>query len=361
MSQDYFDDLREFTEDQIGCMRRGLNPSENYELASLRPIIDGIRQDLKIAFLFFEKRFKEFDSNFDPRKGIYPIALKNLIKRKEDLISDTESSEQLKIRNGTETDDEKKLRLEREECYEKECKQGFYNEEEPKFVRKSKEELSKLNPRERLSERIKEIEIQYRYMDPGSIVHSDCFYDEHRASLISIENEYLALKDKILSEPSIFRYSRFEVRRWMCEYNYIPKYNFLEKDRNPGSSDFPVFYFDENFVRADDFSIDMGLNRKGNNPLKQQRIITHSTNGKRRDSLAPVIEAAQRWCLNPHDWAEVWLILEEMARKKTAPFDGNFSVRGLAYQKDGKTTYFDREALRKRLNRQPPLTASSGL
>lgn len=360
MSQDYFDDLRDFTEDQIGCMRRGLNPSENYESASLRPIIDGIRQDLKIAFLFFEKRFKEFDSNFEPRKGIYPIALKNLIKRKEDLISAEESSEQLKIRNGTESEDEKKLRLERNDRYERECEQGLHNEEEIKFVRKSKEELSKLNPRERLSEKIKETEEHYRYTDPSSIEYRDYFYDENQEALILIESEYLALKDEMLSEPGSFRYSRFEVMRWMCEYNYIPKFKFLEKDRNPGSSDYPIFYFDGNVVCVDDFLVNMILNRKSNDPLQKQKIITHSTKMKRRDSLAPVIEQAQLKCQNPRDVAEVWAVLLTFAEEMIPPLRGA-TEDGLQFLKEGNIAYFDRGALRKRLARQAPPSASSRL
>nr|WP_319563753.1 hypothetical protein [uncultured Rhodoferax sp.] len=365
MSQDYFDDLREFNEDQIGCMRRGLNPSEKYEPTSISPVIDGIRQDLKIAFSYFEKKFKEFDSNFEPRKGIYPIALKELIARKEFLISEKEEldgdkgSERLKIRNGTETLDEKRLRLEREERNEKECEQGCY-EGEPEFVKRSKVELSKLTARERLTEKIKEIENGYRFYDEYSIEYRMMFPDERRERMISIENEYRRLKEILLLAPNNFKYSRYEVMRWMCENNYIPKFKFLEKDRKPSPSDFPIFYLDGSVVCTDDFLIDMSLSRKSKDPQQQKKIITHSTKAKRRDSLSPVIEQAQLKCHDPQDVAEVWAVLLTFAEEKIPPLRGA-TEDGLQFLKDGNIAYFDREALRKRLDRQTPLIASNRL
>ena len=76
-------------------------------------------------------------------------------------------------------------------------------------------------------------------------------------------------------------------------------------------------------------------------------ILTHSTK-TRRNTLTPVIELAQRQCLNPIDTAEVWAALQVLAHKKEAPLIGA-TEEGLQYFKGGEAAVFTRDALRKRL------------
>jgi hypothetical protein len=84
--------------------------------------------------------------------------------------------------------------------------------------------------------------------------------------------------------------------------------------------------------------------------------ISHSTK-TRRDALMPVIEKAQSQCKDPKDTAEVWAALLVLAEKKTAPLLGA-TEDGLQYLKKGTAASFNREALRKRLGRQPPITVA---
>lgn len=84
----------------------------------------------------------------------------------------------------------------------------------------------------------------------------------------------------------------------------------------------------------------------GNEPTR----ATHTTKGKRRDTLTPVIETAQKQCNEPKDTAEVWATLQVLAEKKVAPLIGA-TEQGLQYLKNGTCKIFTRDALRKRLGR----------
>ncbi len=78
--------------------------------------------------------------------------------------------------------------------------------------------------------------------------------------------------------------------------------------------------------------------------------VTHSTKPPRRDTLTPVIELAQKQCLNPKDTAEVWVHLSALADSKSPPFI-DATDEGLKYLNNGTVNFFNREALRKRLAR----------
>jgi hypothetical protein len=84
-------------------------------------------------------------------------------------------------------------------------------------------------------------------------------------------------------------------------------------------------------------------------------VTIHSTK-TRRNTLTPVIEAAQKDCSNSEDTAEVWAVLQTMAEKKVPPLLGA-TEDGLQYLRAGVAATFSREALRKRLARKSPLTA----
>ena len=77
--------------------------------------------------------------------------------------------------------------------------------------------------------------------------------------------------------------------------------------------------------------------------------VIHSTK-VRRDALTPVIELAQKNCRNPQDTAEVWAALLVLAETKHAPLRGA-TEDGLQYLKGGAAAFFNRDALRKRLDR----------
>ena len=81
--------------------------------------------------------------------------------------------------------------------------------------------------------------------------------------------------------------------------------------------------------------------------------IIHSTRTRRND-LTPVIEQAQKQCIDPHDTAAVWAALLVLAEKKVAPLLGA-TEDGLQYLKDGTAEIFTRKSLGKRLTRQAPL------
>lgn len=90
----------------------------------------------------------------------------------------------------------------------------------------------------------------------------------------------------------------------------------------------------------------------GHAPLDK---IVHS-NKTRRNTLTPVIEQAQKQCIDPQDTAAVWAALLVLAEKKTAPLIGA-TEDGLQYLKNGAAASFTRNALRQRLVRKPPITA----
>ena len=87
------------------------------------------------------------------------------------------------------------------------------------------------------------------------------------------------------------------------------------------------------------------------------RTPTKNSTKTRRDTLTPVIERAQKQCDNPQDAASVWAALLVLAEKKVAPLIGA-TEDGLQYLKNGTAASLNREALRKRLGRQPPITAA---
>ena len=78
----------------------------------------------------------------------------------------------------------------------------------------------------------------------------------------------------------------------------------------------------------------------------------------RRDVLTPVIELAQKQCRNHQDDAEVWGQLQALANNKHPPLIGA-TEDGVQYLKKGLADFFTRDALRKRLNRQTPISAAS--
>lgn len=86
-------------------------------------------------------------------------------------------------------------------------------------------------------------------------------------------------------------------------------------------------------------------------------VVSNSTKPKRRDSLTPVIEKAKETCRNANDTAEVWAALQVLAEKKQPPLIG-VTEDGLQYLKNGIAESFNRDALRKRLARYPPLSAA---
>lgn len=77
--------------------------------------------------------------------------------------------------------------------------------------------------------------------------------------------------------------------------------------------------------------------------------VTHSTK-VRRDTLTPVIELAQKQCVNSKDTAEVWAALLVLAEKRSAPLIGA-TEDGLQYLKNGAAANFTRNSLGKRLAR----------
>lgn len=78
--------------------------------------------------------------------------------------------------------------------------------------------------------------------------------------------------------------------------------------------------------------------------------IVHTTAGKRRDVLSPVIEEAQKRCGKPFDVAAVWGTLQTMAEAKVPPLRG-CTEQGLQYLKDGEAQFISRNALAKRIRR----------
>lgn len=82
---------------------------------------------------------------------------------------------------------------------------------------------------------------------------------------------------------------------------------------------------------------------------KGEPTLVHSTKA-RRDILTPVIELAQTMCRNPKDAAEVWGVMEDLAKKRTSPLFGA-TEEGIQYWKAGEVVIFGRGSLGKRLAR----------
>lgn len=95
------------------------------------------------------------------------------------------------------------------------------------------------------------------------------------------------------------------------------------------------------------FPVDAAAGAEGSH-----RRVVHSTKAKRRDDLAPVIEEAQRKCIDPKDAPAVWRQLVHMAQAKTSPFFGVTEEVALQWMSSsGKVRYLTKAALRKRLKR----------
>jgi hypothetical protein len=75
-----------------------------------------------------------------------------------------------------------------------------------------------------------------------------------------------------------------------------------------------------------------------------------TTKSRRRDTLAPVIERAQRQSLDKNDTAQVWAQLQAMADDAQAPLISS-TKEGVKYHRAGADALFKREDLRKRLKR----------
>lgn len=86
---------------------------------------------------------------------------------------------------------------------------------------------------------------------------------------------------------------------------------------------------------------------KSDSVVAESSSVTHSTK-RRRNTLTPIIELAQKKCRNPQDTAEVWAVLAVLAEQKHPPLLGA-TEEGLQYLKNGAAASFNREALRKRL------------
>ncbi len=76
----------------------------------------------------------------------------------------------------------------------------------------------------------------------------------------------------------------------------------------------------------------------------------NSTIKKRRNTLTPVIELAQKQCSDPNDTSEVWAAMLVLAEKKHAPLLGA-TEQGLQYLNEGTAAFFSKRSLRKRLAR----------
>lgn len=82
--------------------------------------------------------------------------------------------------------------------------------------------------------------------------------------------------------------------------------------------------------------------------------VHKAAGGGRRDVLAPLIERAQADSSDPSDVAQVWARLRRMAERddRPPPLYG-LDDAGIMYDKGGKPATFTRDALSKRLGRQP--------
>lgn len=127
------------------------------------------------------------------------------------------------------------------------------------------------------------------------------------------------------------RFTRDEIHRWLLVKGIQPKYCFAVS-LEPS---------EERSVAID-----------GSTPSEAQKGTTFVSLKGRRHALSPIIEAAASKCRNPHDVAEIWPHLQELARQKTPPLLG-VTAGGIKYIDDMDTPKeFTKRALRERLRRQ---------
>lgn len=230
MIKTYFDSIRAFNECQIGGMIHGQIPLDINNSELIRPILDGIRNDLKIAFSYFDKKFQEFDQSFQPRKGIYPIALKKIICSKQELIAEKEKMKirreyEIKMRDETESAEDKKFRIEKEKLEEIRYQIG---DDEPKFNYLTLNQISKLTRDKKLEYilRLSEFESYLKYYNGISDDYIYIYSDQLKNEMTEVDDRYKKLKEILLTRPDTFTYSRYEVMRWMDYHGYNPKIKF---------------------------------------------------------------------------------------------------------------------------------------
>lgn len=80
-------------------------------------------------------------------------------------------------------------------------------------------------------------------------------------------------------------------------------------------------------------------------------VVVHSTRGRRRDILTPLIEKARAKCADGLDTAEVWAHLQRFAEEKVPPFLGVATEAGLEFRDGDEIRYFKRKDLTSRLAR----------
>ena len=81
----------------------------------------------------------------------------------------------------------------------------------------------------------------------------------------------------------------------------------------------------------------------------------YASRGARRDTLSPVIEAAQKLSVDPWDAADVWSHLLAMAARRNLPLLG-CTESGIQYLRgDGEAASLSRNAFGKRLRRAAAL------
>jgi len=89
----------------------------------------------------------------------------------------------------------------------------------------------------------------------------------------------------------------------------------------------------------------------------QAKVVKHTTKGKRRDILTPVIEHAQSLCRNPLDTAQVWGVLHNLDKKHFPTFI-HYEGKAIAYMEGDETKLLTLKKLADRLRGQrvkPPI------
>ena len=88
------------------------------------------------------------------------------------------------------------------------------------------------------------------------------------------------------------------------------------------------------------------------NPDDAQTLVTESVRKGRRDILSPIIERAQRECIDRYDVAEVWNMMSGLARRRQTPLYGVVED-GIQYTDESdKPRVLRKKALSERLRRQ---------
>lgn len=90
--------------------------------------------------------------------------------------------------------------------------------------------------------------------------------------------------------------------------------------------------------------------RPDSKPSAAPAVLKHSTRGRKRDDLSPVIEAAQERCRNRYDAAEVWNQLLTMADERHPPLQG-CAEGEIKYSASGEVKFLTRKQLGDRIRR----------